>query len=150
MQHRFYRFNDATRTQESLGLMPRTLAADAAYGSGLMLGEWDAASNRISPSSIMRINRRVRSWYMDWDQAVAVSLVHQNSVPSVQMHRRIPAILRAMATRAFFDSWEIPKQSQRDSMQHVVDSRSGQDGGDRDYTPRSEYFAVAGGGGADG
>jgi hypothetical protein len=27
-----------TRTQESLGLMPRTLAADAAYGSGLMLG----------------------------------------------------------------------------------------------------------------
>ena len=40
---------------------------------------------------------------MDWDQAVAVSLVHQNSVPSVQMHRRITAILRAMATRAFFD-----------------------------------------------
>jgi len=30
---------------------------------------------------------------MDWDQAVAVSLVHQNSVPSVQMHRRITAIL---------------------------------------------------------
>jgi len=29
---------------------------------------------------------------MDWDQAVAVSLVHQNSVPSVQMHRRITAI----------------------------------------------------------
>ena len=29
-------------------------------------------------------------------------------------------------------------------MQHVVDSRSGQDVGDRDYTPRSEYFAVAG------
>ena len=28
---------------------------------------------------------------MDWDQAVAVSLVHQNSVPSVQMHRRITA-----------------------------------------------------------
>jgi hypothetical protein len=27
-----------TRTQESLGLMPRTLAADAAYGSDLMLG----------------------------------------------------------------------------------------------------------------
>ena len=38
---------------------------------------------------------------MDWGQAVAVSLVHQNSVPSVQMHRRITAILRAMATRAF-------------------------------------------------
>jgi hypothetical protein len=34
---------------------------------------------------------------MDWDQAVAVSLVHQNSVPSVQMHRKITAILRAMA-----------------------------------------------------
>jgi hypothetical protein len=40
---------------------------------------------------------------MDWDQAVAVSLFHQNSVPSVQMHRRITAILRAMATRASFD-----------------------------------------------
>ncbi len=40
---------------------------------------------------------------MGWDRAVAVSLVHQNSVPSVQMHRRITAILRAMATRAFFD-----------------------------------------------
>jgi hypothetical protein len=38
---------------------------------------------------------------MDWDQAVAVSLVHQNSVPSVQMHRRITAIL--LATHAFFD-----------------------------------------------
>jgi hypothetical protein len=40
---------------------------------------------------------------MDWDQAVAVSLVRQNSVPSIQKHRRITAILRAMATRAFFD-----------------------------------------------
>jgi hypothetical protein len=35
-------------------------------------------------------------------------------------------------------------------MQHVVDSRSGQHVGNRDYTPKSEYFAVAGGGGADG
>ena len=33
-------------------------------------------------------------------------------------------------------------------MQHVVDSRSGQHVGNRDYTPKSEYFAVAGGGGA--
>jgi hypothetical protein len=32
-------------------------------------------------------------------------------------------------------------------MQHVVDSRSGQHVGNRDYTPRSEYFAVVGGGG---
>ena len=31
------------------------------------------------------------------------SFVHQNSVPSVQMHRRITAILRAMATLAFFE-----------------------------------------------
>src|ERR1700730_9084117 len=35
-------------------------------------------------------------------------------------------------------------------MQHVVDSGSGQHVGNRDYTPKSEYFAVAGGGGADG
>ena len=40
---------------------------------------------------------------MDRDQAVAGSLVHQNSVPSVQMHCRITAIFRAMATRAFFE-----------------------------------------------
>ena len=31
-------------------------------------------------------------------------------------------------------------------MRHVDDSRSGQHVGNRDYTPRSEYFAVAGGG----
>jgi hypothetical protein len=43
---------------------------------------------------------------MDWDQAVAISLVHQNSVPSVQMHRRITAILRAMATRARLEKQE--------------------------------------------
>ena len=35
---------------------------------------------------------------MDQDQAAAISLVHQNSVPSVQMQCRITAILRAIAT----------------------------------------------------
>src|ERR1700730_7392109 len=35
-------------------------------------------------------------------------------------------------------------------MQHVVDSRSGQHVGNRDYTPGFEYFTVASGGGADG
>ena len=40
---------------------------------------------------------------MKEDQAIAASFVHQNSVPSVQMHRRITAILRAMATLAFFE-----------------------------------------------
>src|ERR1700730_8226626 len=35
-------------------------------------------------------------------------------------------------------------------MQHVVDSRSGQHVGSRDYTPGFEYFTVADGGGADG
>jgi len=33
-------------------------------------------------------------------------------------------------------------------MQHIDDSRSGQHVSNRDYAPRSEYFAVAGGGGA--
>ena len=62
------------------------------------------ARSRFNPPS--RPGQRLRecgAGTMDWDQAVAVSLVHQNSVPSVQMHRRITAILRAMATRAFFD-----------------------------------------------
>jgi hypothetical protein len=44
----------------------------------------------------------------------------------------------------------FPTGRKCDSMQHVDDSRSGQHVGNRDYTPRSEYFAVAGGGGADG
>lgn len=37
------------------------------------------------------------------DQAIEASFVHQNSVPSVQMHRRMTAILRAIATLAFFE-----------------------------------------------
>jgi hypothetical protein len=37
------------------------------------------------------------------DQTLTGSLVHQNSVPSVHMHRRITAILRATATRAFLE-----------------------------------------------
>ena len=44
---------------------------------------------------------------MDQDQAAAISLVHQNSVPSVQMQCRITAILRAIATRAFFDPMRL-------------------------------------------
>ncbi len=44
----------------------------------------------------------------------------------------------------------FPNGRKRDSMQHVVDSRSGQHAGNRDYTPGSEYFTVAGGGGAHG
>ena len=48
------------------------------------------------------------------------------------------------------DSWGFPKRRKRDSMRHVVDSRSGQHVGNRDYIPKSEYFGVAGGGGADG
>jgi transposase len=44
----------------------------------------------------------------------------------------------------------FPTGRKCDSMQHVDDSWSGQHVGNRDYTPRSEYFAVAGGGGADG
>src|SRR5450631_708435 len=44
----------------------------------------------------------------------------------------------------------FPTVRKCDSMRHVDDSRSGQHVGNRDYTPRSEYFAVAGGGGADG
>ena len=62
------------------------------------------ARSRFNPPS--RPGQRLRecgAGTMGWDQAVAVSLVHKNSVPSVQMHRRITAILRAMATRAFFD-----------------------------------------------
>ena len=51
------------------------------------------ARSRFNPPS--RPGQRLRecgAGTMDWDQAVAVSLVHQNSVPSVQMHRRITAI----------------------------------------------------------
>jgi len=46
--------------------------------------------------------------------------------------------------------WGFPTSRKCDSMQHVVDSRSGQHVSNRDCAPRSEYFAVAGGGGADG
>jgi hypothetical protein len=47
---------------------------------------------------------------MDQDQAAAISLVHQNSVPSVQMQCKITAILRAIATRAFFDPMRLAKR----------------------------------------
>jgi len=51
-----------TRTQESFGLTPETLAADAAYGSGLMLG-WlmRRGIDRIFRSSTGSIKRRAIS-----------------------------------------------------------------------------------------
>ena len=48
------------------------------------------------------------------------------------------------------NSWGFPTGRKCDSMQHVVNLRSGQHVSNRDYALRSEYFAVAGGGGADG
>ena len=40
-------------------------------------------------------------WWSAGQAILASSRVHQNSVPSVQMQRRMTAILRATATRAF-------------------------------------------------
>ena len=66
-------------------------------------GQQPARSRFNLPSRPGQRLRECGAGTMDWDQAAAVSLVHQNSVPSVQMHRRITVILRVMATRAFFD-----------------------------------------------